>query len=154
MNRKIVLAGILIAGLVMALPAASARYHWDGHIQTRGECTPFNELGCESEYVDNDHTRWTDDYQRGGIRTNYFDPIFETERERSYSDRYDRRYRNNNRYDNRYNNGGFDFSFGFSRDIEDHPLEWSEGFVAGEGYGDEYIGDSDQLNEEIPSWPY
>jgi hypothetical protein len=135
-----------LAAAVIGMPTAAAYAH-----HSSGECGPFNEYGCESEYVDNDHSIWTDDYERGGIRTNYFSPIFERER-RDYGyerDRYDRDYRKSH-----YSGYGGGLRVDFGYEPENRPLEWSEGFVAGEGFGDEYIGDPDQLNEEIPAWPY
>ena len=160
MKQKLLLLSFLGAAII-AIPSAAAYSP-----QTRGQCSPFNEWGCEFEYRDNDYNKWTDDYRRGGVRTNYFSPLFEQNRRdygynrrNRYDDRRHSNYRRNsyNRHSN-YNSYNHRRGYGigdlFRRNRIDNPATWSEGFVKGEGFGDEYIGDADQINEEIPSWPY
>jgi hypothetical protein len=143
----------LAIGLVVFTPSAAAHCH-----KGFGDCsTGFGndyDRGYDRGYSSGG-SMWTSDYQRGGLAHDYFhtDQFFGREI-RGFPDtafgedsQYDRvskhaSPRERGQYNQRYDSGRYGAFSGLS-------LRYGEGFVSGEGFGDEYIGDPDQLDEEI-----
>lgn len=147
--KKKYIAALLIAisGLIFFVPSAAADCH-----KGFGDCSTGFGDSHDRGY---DSNGLTSNYQRGGLAHDYFhtDQFFGREIQGfpdtafGEDDQYDRisphaspeRRRS---YNQRYDSGPYGAYSGLA-------LRYGEGFVGGEGFGDEYIGDPDQLDEEI-----
>lgn len=146
----------LFSALVLATSSATAA-GWDDNTWDDGGGGWGDDSWSDDGWSDNSRSGgydsgWSSDYERGGLALDYFhtDQFFGREVEGFP----DTAFGENSDYDvsgfgndPAYNNE-FDSTnqYGAFTDMARH---YGEGFVSGEGFGDEYIGDPDQLDEEI-----
>lgn len=168
MKRHALLIGLL-AAVLAAAPAATAQCRYGGGYGCNDRYGDNHYGGGYGGYRSGDYDMYNDyrrDYERGGLALDYFhtDKFFGREM-RGFPDTMfgeDDRYDAISRHDPRRSTG---FGLFGQQSYDDYydssnkygaftPLarHYGEGFVSGEGFGDEYIGDPDQLNEEIVLW--
>lgn len=161
----------IISGIVIFAPSVAASCHSgfgcsDGPSHDRGYDSGFGNDFHQGDYrSDYRYDRsGRQNYQRGGLAHDYFhtDQFFGREMrgfpdtafgEDPRYDAYNARDRSGHRhsgqsyrdYNDRYDSSSYGAFSGLAR-------RYGEGFVSGEGFGDEYIGDPDQLDERIFLW--
>jgi len=143
---------IFVFGLLAIAPSATAHCHTGF-----GDCSRSYSSGYEKDYSrERDTFGGVSHYQRGGLAHDYFhtdqffgremhgfpDTVFGEDPQYDLNRGYYDKGISSHRYNQRYDSGPYGAYSGLS-------LRYGEGFVSGEGFGDEYIGDPDQLDERI-----